>query len=95
MQSTNAVIANNVLEGWSGTAGDGIETTVFAFVGANAVYNCTNPYTLAAAKFNHAIAPNDTLGASPFTDAANDDFSIKDSQTGVTEDAYPSTFRGM
>jgi len=85
-----------VIEGWSGAGGDGIETTAESSpIGANAVFNCTNPYTLIATKLNYAIAPNDTLGATPFTDAANDDFSIKDSQTGVTEDAYPSTFRGM
>ena len=59
------------------------------------MYNCTNPYTFVAAKLNYAIVPNDTLGSSPFTDAANDDFSIKDSQTGVTEDAYPISFRGL
>jgi len=86
---------NNIIEGWSGSGGDGIETSAYSYIGANAVYNCTNPYTLVATKLNYAIAPNDTLGATPFTDAATNDFSIKNAQTGVTEDAYPSTFRGM
>lgn len=89
------VVINNIIEGWSGTGGDGIETAAYSFVGANAVYNCTNAYTLTAAKLNYAITPNDTLGASPFTNAGSDDFSIKDAQTGVTEDAYPSSFRGL
>jgi hypothetical protein len=95
ISSADCVAINNIIEGWSGTGGDGIETSIHSFVGANAVYNCTNAYTFTAAKLNHAIAPNDTLGASPFTNASTNDFSIKDSQTGVTEDAYPSSFRGL
>jgi hypothetical protein len=91
------VVLNNIIEGWSGAGGDGIQTDDFnSFVGANAVYNCTAAYTFDAANLNYAIAPNDTIvTASPFTDAANDDFSIKDSVTGVTEDAYPASFRGL
>lgn len=91
------VVLNNIVEGWSGTGGDGIEASSGgnSIIGANAVYNCATAYTLAAAKLNFAVAANDTLGATPFTNANSDDFSIKDSQTGVTEDAYPSTFRGL
>jgi hypothetical protein len=96
MQGASGCVLNNVIEGWSGAGGDGIETTVYSFIGANAVYNCTNAYTFTAAKLNYAIAPNDTIAtSSPFTDAANNDFSIVSSKAGVTEDAYPSSFRGL
>lgn len=90
------VILNNIIEGWSGSGGDGIEGISYnQIVGANATYNCANPYTFSASKLNYAIAANDTLSASPFTDAANNDFSINGTVTGVTEDAYPSSFRGL
>ncbi len=95
--SYGALVLNNIIEGWSGAGGDGIETTAYnAFVGANAVYNCTNAYTLTAAKLNYAIAPNDTVtGSSPFVNAGTSDFDINGTVTGVTEDAYPvGGFRG-
>jgi hypothetical protein len=71
-------IANNLVEGFSGAGGIGIDTNTTASgadsVRGNAVYNCTTAYD------NNALysSDNETLSASPFNDAANGDFSPVD-----------------
>lgn len=90
-------VLNNIVEGYSGAGGDGIEvgSTIFCHFGSNAIYNCTNAVTFGSAKLNWTSGANDTLGASPFTNKAGGDFSIPAATTGVTEDAFPSTWKGL
>jgi hypothetical protein len=91
--SSPQLCANNLVEGFSGTGGRGISiasSNVETF--GNAVYNCTTAYT-----FTNDAAPgsywgdNETLTASPFTDAASNDFSPVDTGN-VKEGALPQTF---
>lgn len=90
-----SVILNNIVEGYSGVGGKGIYAGVTPefpnIVFGNAVYNCTTAYDI-----GQAIADNnDTLNASPFVNAANGDFDINGTVSGVTEDGWPSAFLGL
>lgn len=90
-----SVILNNIVEGYSGVGGRGIYAGVTPefpnIVFGNAVYNCTTAYDI-----GQAIADNnDTLNASPFVNAANGDFDINGTVSGVTEDGWPSAFLGL
>lgn len=91
INSHGILALNNIVEGWSGTGGDGIEKSAnyCSYVGANAVYNCTTPYTLDNTKQTIVFSPNDTLDSSAFVNASSGDFDINGTITGVTEDAYP------
>jgi len=87
-------VVNNVVDGFSGAGGVGISTegdstSALELMLSNAVYNCTTAYSKNALVLD---VDNDTLGSAPFTDAANGDFSINGTVTGVTEDAFPLTF---
>lgn len=93
---TNVVIANNIIEGFSGSGGVGLafnSAAVCALYHSNAFYNnATN--VSGTPKIVGVTGNNDTLSASPFVDAANGDFDINGTQAGVTEDAWPSSFLG-
>ena len=91
-------ITNNLVEGFSGAGGIGINysysTNQQAFRrGANAVYNCTTAYKALANLVGVDYGDDETLTASPFTDAANGDFSPVDTGN-VKEGALPSTLAG-
>ena len=86
----NTTVINNVVEGFSGAGGVGIEVSgtkqVETLLLSNAVYNCTTNYTKGLALID---VNNDTLSGSGFTDAANGDFSMNGIVAGMTEDAFP------
>lgn len=93
-------IANNLIEGFSGTGGVGINlagTTPWCFYAArNLIFNCTDAVTTVAGTVgvvdNGGLADfYEVLSASPFADAAGFDFSPVD-VGNVREGAYPPSF---
>jgi len=88
-------VFNNIVQGYSGAGGTAfLAAGDVIFSGGNAYYNNTTPESVTA-KFHFALAANDTLGASPFVNAATGDFDINGAVSGVTEDAYPQTWPGL
>lgn len=87
---TNNLAVNNIIQGFSGAGGDAVMKTYAGDVAiANAIYNNTNGLVVA-----HLI-DNDTLGSAPFVDAANGDFDINGTVSGVTEDGWPQSWPGL
>ena len=87
-------LSNNLVEGFSGVGGIGIDTGAatgnIQLYAGNAVRNCTTPYG-GTAVVNMAL-DNETLTlASPFTSASTGDFSPVDTGN-VKEGALPSEF---
>ena len=87
---TNISIYNNIVEGFSGTGGVGISTTKvhgnpnrISDVHSNAVFNCETAYALQHDE-HFPYGDNETLSASPFADAANDDFTPQDVGNVIT-----------
>ena len=92
--AAQCVIDNNVIEGFSGSGGVGIDFGTGALVNSyrgNAVYNCATAYD--ATVTTHIEGSNETLSASPFTDAANGDFSPVDTGS-VSEGSLPQIIGG-
>lgn len=87
------IVLNNLVEGFSGAGGIGIRLRSspgdLVFDG-NAVYDNTTEYTIDNTGPNEGT--NETLSASPFTDAANDDFSPVD--TGNVKEGSKPGFIG-
>lgn len=87
-------VRNNLVEGFSGTGGVGIDAgdtgIKLEVYGGNAVYDCETEYVAPDRNFL-ALGDNETLTASPFTDAANDDFSPVDTGN-VKEGSLPAAF---
>lgn len=91
-------IANNVISGFSGTGGYGIKIsgaglTVWKY-GANSIYDCetiSDDPTVLPNIIYDTISANETLSASPFTDAVNNDFSPVDTGS-VKEGGEPQGF---
>lgn len=91
-------IVNNLVEGFSGTGGIGFDlddsgTSVVIYAG-NAAYNNATNYNNPADYYIDRLGTsdtNETLSASPFTDAANDDFTPVDTGS-VKEGSLPETF---
>lgn len=74
-------VRNNVVEGFAGTGGSGISwstTTGVTYYSGNACYNNTTDYDGSPSMFAIEEGDNETLSASPFTDAANGDFTPVD-----------------
>lgn len=88
-------IINNIIEGFSGTGGIGlnIASTNSGIYGHNAYYNNATNESVASGEAI-SLGNNDTLGASAFVNAGSADFDINGTVTGVTEDGWPSTFQG-
>lgn len=86
-------ITNNVVEGFS-SSGTGIDvdlsTAVLLRYGGNAVYDCATAYTTPVRNYS-SLGDNETLTASPFTDAANGNFSPVDTGN-VKEGSLPAAF---
>ena len=74
-------VINNIVEGFSGAGGNGFDFsaagTRIKVYGGNAAYDNTTEYS-APVLVVHSLGDNETLSASPFTDAANGDFSPVD-----------------
>jgi hypothetical protein len=86
---------NNVAEGWSGVGGEGIATTNVFALGFNAFYNNTSAYTHADQVFVDLTASDVALAASPFTDAANGDFSLTAAgKTALRGLGWPAAYLG-
>jgi hypothetical protein len=101
MQATQRahIIANNIVEGFSGTGGNGFDmgtvaNASIAVYGGNSAYNNTTEYTAPAIEPLYLLggaASNETLSASPFTDPTGNDFSPVDTGS-VKEGSLPNTF---
>lgn len=91
--SRGHTVINNIIEGFSGVGGKGIDLPtgrgMFAY-GNNKYYNSATNETLSGDIYSN-LGNNDTLLASPFTNPAGDDFSVS---AAVKAGAYPSSFRG-
>ncbi len=91
-------ISNNLVEGFSGSGGFGIEflsETSLSCYGGNAVYDCETAYT-AGGPTEYAVdnrGDNETLTASPFTSASTGDFAPVDTGN-VKEGALPQIIGG-
>jgi hypothetical protein len=94
--ATGVVTAmNNTVEGFSGVGGTGIDinqSDVWWYMTGNAVYDCTTAYD-SGLENDLGLGDNETLTASPFTDAANGDFSLVDIGN-VREGALPQVIGG-
>lgn len=91
---TMSALLNNIIEGFSGVSGVGINTvagTELYMYGHNAIYNCATNYNHAGATIVD-LGNNETLGASPFTNPGAGNFEV---DTSVRASAYPSTFSGI
>ncbi len=89
---------NNIVDGFSGTGGDGIllSNSLSLFAG-NYVSNCTAEYTITDRYITRttAIDSNTSGGAvAPFTDPANGNFTPIASVTDLNENAYPALLPG-
>ena len=96
INSANALMSvlNNIIVGFSGTGGKAIQSTAGSKLwnyGGNKVYNNLTNFDGNADVLNDA-GGNSTLSASPFTDAANGDFSIG---TEAKAAGIPSSFKGI
>ena len=85
----NQILINNICEGFSGTGGIGFDLQSgadFILYGNNAAYNNATNYN-ENSDFISDIGNNETLLASPFTNAGSADFTI---DTTVKATAYPT-----
>jgi hypothetical protein len=72
---TNCSVANNIISGYSGVGGIGIEALApMAFYGNNKFYNNTTNESIGDVDYN--AGNNDNLGADPFTDASSEDYTV-------------------
>ncbi len=86
--SQGAIVMNNICEGFSGVGGIGIEIVAgakLAQYGFNAFFNNTTNLSNGGDLFVDLSANDQVLGASPFTNAAADDFTV---DTSVRALAY-------
>lgn len=97
----NNRIYSNLVEGFSGTGGHGIELSAGAYSSAynisvydNAVYNCDTAYYVKDDFVVQGGSTNETLSESPFTDAANGDFTPVDTGN-VLSPQRTSTVNGI
>jgi hypothetical protein len=87
---TGAAAINNIIMGFSGAGGYGIICDdPVCFLAGNRFYNNTNNVTAGVLTEIDSV----TLGADPFTDAANEDFSIS-TTTDIEDEAYPDYVGG-
>jgi hypothetical protein len=88
-------ISNNLVEGFSGVGGIGLSleanSTGVRLLAGNAVYDCTTAYDYGDLRLYEA--DNETLTASPFTNASAGDFSPVDTGN-VFEGALPQIIGG-
>lgn len=90
-----AVIVNNIVVGWSGAGGEGLNCDTLSYRGANAFYNNTTAQSAPAGKWDYRFADDVTLAADPFTDAANGDFSLTAAaKTALASKGWPTSYLG-
>jgi hypothetical protein len=90
-----SIVLNNVVEGWSGVGGDGIEVANVYMIGYNAFYNCLAPVTVTGQKFIDLTANDVALAASPFTSPATGDFSLTTAaKTALRGVGWPAAYLG-
>ena len=92
----SSYILNNLIEGFSGTGGVGIDVTdtdmILMGYGGNGVYDCAMAYDeYSGIRKGKDWGDNETLVASPFSNAASDDFAPVNTGN-VVEGALPSGF---
>lgn len=94
--SDKSTLLNNVLVGFSGVNGEGISNNRdVCAVGYNAFWNNTAQYTNTGMYWLDLTANDVALGADPFTDAANDDFSLTEAaQTALRSAGWPAAYLG-
>lgn len=90
-----AAMLNNVVEGFSFSGSAGIEAAgsncgIHNF-GGNSVFNCATEFSGPTLLGNETFSGNEILTVSPFTDAANRDFSPVDTGS-VKEGSVPQAF---
>lgn len=88
-------VTNNLVEGFSASGGIAVDLTgtsnlSLAAYGGNSVYDCETAFNDPEYIWKN-LGGNETLSASPFTDAANGDFSPVDTGS-VKEGALPQDF---
>jgi hypothetical protein len=90
------VVANNIICGFSGVGGNAIENTAdMHCVGYNAFWNNTANYELTDQTYVDLTANDVALGADPFTDAANGDFSLTAAaQAALADKGFPIAYYG-
>lgn len=89
-------LTNNVVEGFSGLGGIGIDVGATATLnkyGGNACYNNETEYNQLATRVGVNLGDNETLTASPFTSASTGDFSPVDTGN-VKEGSLPQLIGG-
>lgn len=90
-----STVMNNIVIGFSGAGGDGIEIANVGVIGYNAFYNNTANYTISDQKFIDLTANDVALAADPFTDAANGDFSLTAAgKTALRGLGWPGAYLG-
>lgn len=95
LSNLTTIAIDNIVVGWSGAGGDGLEFTNVGPLGHNAIYNCTNPVTVSDQKFIDLTANDVALAADPFTDAANGDFSLTAAaKTALAAKGFPTSYLG-
>lgn len=88
-----SLMLNNIVSDWSGSGAEGIDYNGHPVLSVNnALYNNT---TGEASTADVIESSNNTLGASPFVNAASGDFDINGTVTNVTEAAWPSDWPGL
>ena len=84
-------LTNNMIEGFSGVGGIGINVVTAGNImlyGHNFTYNNATNYSISGTALKD-LGNNTTLGSSPFTDPANNDFTVS---TALQALGYPSAF---
>lgn len=89
------VVMNNIIVGYSGAGGDGIQYSNLGMVGFNAFYNNNSPYTVNGQTFINLTANDVALAADPFTNAAAGDFSLTAAaKTALASKGFPLSYFG-
>jgi len=94
-ERTGITVANNIVEGFSGTGGEGFNFGVtggrLTWFDGNAAFNNATNYDNPQDKTIFGLSDNEVLSASAFTDAANGDFNPV-AGGNVKEGSLPSEF---
>jgi len=90
---SNAIVINNIIEGYSGSGGKGIAAAAdIGIKGYNAFYNNATNESLGDVYVD--LGNDAALAASPFTNAATGDFSLKTTVVGAIDGAFPGAWYG-
>ena len=89
-------LMNNIIVGWSGVGGIGIQVRAPSGYGHNAFYNCTTNTSYTYDFSGGLSTANDVaLAANPFTDAGNGDFSLTAAaKTALADKGFPVSYYG-